>query len=218
MNKTMFMAMTTHAVSEGENQKVFCKLAIREQWLNKAICGNKHRDSVSCGLQLFHDLHKIVHRIWTSRSPSGAAAAVAEAAAVSGDPMDDVAFGDDDDHPRKKRRRGVVAERPTRANPCKGKVFTCNCPSVPPEAFPSNKETRCISLLALDHQTIWLSIDDVDWALKYLYAQYMIKMDEVLPADGPGQHGVPAESAAPAAAESAAAPPAETEPADEAAA
>ena len=218
LGNTTFMPMTTQAVSEGENQKVYCKLAIREQWLNKAICGNKHRDSGSCGLMLFQDLHKIVKRIWNSRSPDGAAAAVAEAAAVTDDPMNDVAGGDDDGHPDKRRRRGVIAERRTRANPCKGKVFKCNCPSVCPEAYPSNKETRCISLLVLDHQTIWLSIDDVDWALKYLYAQYMVKMDEVLPADGPGQHGVPAESAAPAAAESAAAPPAETEPADEAAA
>ena len=218
LDNTTFMPMTTQAVSEGENQKVFCKLAIREQWLNKAICGNKHRDSVSCGLKLFHDLHKIVHRIWTSRSPGGAAAAVAEAAAVTDDPMNDVAGGDDDGHPEKRRRRGILAERRTRANPCKGKVFKWNCPSLCPEAYPGNKETRCISLLILDHQTIWLSIDDVDWAVKYLYAQYMVKMDEVLPADGPGQHGVPAESAAPAAAESAAAPPAETEPTDEAAA
>ena len=69
----------------------------------------------------------------------------------------------------------------------------------------------------LDHQTIWLSIDDVDWAMKYLYAQYMLKSVQVLPDDDPGPSGAPAESAAPAAAESAAAPPAETEPAGEAA-
>ena len=217
MDNITFMPMTTQAVvSESENQKVFCKFALREPWVKKAVLGNKRRVN-ACHLRLFVDLHKIVTHIWNGW-PVCAAAAVTEAAAVTDDPTNDVAGGDDDGRPEKRRRRSIWVEPRTRANPCKGKVFKCNCSSLCPEAYPGNKETRCISLLILDHQTIWLSIDDVDWAVKYLYAQYMVKMDEVLPADHPGQHGVPAESAAPAAAESAAAPPAETEPADEAAA
>ena len=82
--------------------------------------------------------------------------------------MNEIAGGDDGGQPEAKRRRGLVSQRRSRANPCKGKIFTFNCPSLCPEAYPSNKETRCSSLLVLDHQTIWLSIDDVDWAMKYL--------------------------------------------------
>ena len=58
-----------------------------------------------------------------------------------------------------------------------------------PEAYPGNKETRCISLLILDHQTIWLSIDDVDWAIKYLYAQYALKNVRALADDDSGPCG-----------------------------
>ena len=220
MGKASFMAMTTQAVSEGENQKVFCKMSINQQWLCKAIIGTKTRtiDVATCRLNLLQDLHALVTHTWKGRSSDGPAAAVAEADAANDDSMNEIVGGDDGGPADAKRRRGLVSQRRSRANPCKGKIFTFDLPSFCPGAFPNNKETRCISLLILDHQTIWLSIDDVDWAVKYLYAQYMVKMDEVLPADHPGQHGVPAESAAPAAAESAAAPPAETEPADEAAA
>ena len=191
MCTSSFMSMTTQAVREGENQKLFCKLSIYEQWLCKAITGVKTRtiDVTTCRLRLLQDLHALVKRTWDSRSPDGAAAAVAEAAAVTDDPMNDVAGGDDDGHPEKRRRRGIIVERRTRANPCKGKVFKCNCSSLCPEAYPGNKETRCISLLILDHQTIWLSIDDVDWAVKYLYAQYALKNVRVLADDDSGPCG-----------------------------
>ena len=212
MDNTTFMPMTTQAVSEGNNQKVFCKLTLRDPWLKKAIFGNKHRVS-ACGLRLFVDLHKIVTHIWNGW-PVCAAAAVTEAAAVTDDPTNDVAGGDDDGRPEKRRRRSIWVERRTRANPCKGKVFKCNCSSLCPEAYPGNKETRCISLLILDHQTVWLSIDDVDWAIKYLYAQYMLKnVAVVLPSDtgpsgAPPAAGNPTEASEPAGAGAAAAEPA----------
>ena len=191
MGKASFMAMTTHAVSEGENQKVFCKISINQQWLCKAICGNKTRniDASTCRLQLLQDLHALVTKTWRGRPSDGPAAAVAEADAPNDDPMNEIAGGDDSGPADAKRRRGVVSQRRSRANSCKGKIFTFDLPSFCPEAFPTNKETRCISLLMLDHQTIWLSIDDVDWVVKYLYAQYMLKSIQVLPDDDPGPCG-----------------------------
>ena len=190
LDNTTFMPMTTQAVvSEGKNQKVFCKLALREPWVKKAIFGNKPRVN-ACHLRLFVDLHKIVTHIWNGW-PVCAAAAVTEAAAVTDDPTNDVAGGDDDGRPEKRRRRSIWVERRTRANPCKGKVFKCNCSSLCPEAYPGNKETRCISLLILDHQTVWLSIDDVDWAVKYLYAQFQLMGVPVVEPEDPGPQHAP---------------------------
>ena len=191
MCTSSFMTMTTQAVREGENQKVFCKLSIYEQWLCKAITGVKTRtiDVTTCRLTLLQDLHALVKRTWSGRSPDEPAAAVAEADAANDDPMDEIVGGDDAGPPNAKRRRGAVSQRRLRINPCKGKVFTFTMPSLCPEAFPNNTATRRISLLMLDHQTIWLSIDDVDWAIKYLYAQYALKNVRVLADDDSGPCG-----------------------------
>ena len=191
MCTSSFMSMTTQAVREGENQKLFCKLSIYEQWLCKAITGVKTRtiDVTTCRLTLLQDLHALVKRTWNGRSPDGPAAAVAEADAANDDPMNEIVGGDDGGPPDAKRRRGVVAQRRSRANPCKGKIFTFNMPSLCPEAFPDNKATRRISLLIRDHQTIWLSIDDVDWALQYLHVQYALACLRVLADDDKGPCG-----------------------------
>ena len=191
MGKSSFMAMTTHAISDGENQKVFCKISINQQWLCKAIIGVKTRtiDVATCRLMLLQDLHALVKRTWSGRSPDDPAAAVAEADAANDDPMNEIVAGDDGGPPDAKRRRGVISQRRSRANPCKGKIFTFNMPSLCPEAFPNNKATRCISLLMRDHQTIWLSIDDVDWALQYLHAQYALTCFRVLADDDKGPCG-----------------------------
>ena len=192
MGKSSFMAMTTHAISDGENQKVFCKISINQHWLCKAIIGVKSRtmDVSACRLGFIQDLHGLVTRTWNgARSLGEPAPAVAEADAANDDPMDEVVGGDDAGPPNAKRRRGAVSQRRLRINPCKGKIFTFTMPSLCPEAFPNNKATRRISLLMLDHQTIWLSIDDVDWAIKYLYAQYALKNVRVLADDDSGPCG-----------------------------
>ena len=106
MGKASFMAMTTQAVREGENQKVFCKISINQQWLCKAIIGTKTRtiDVATCRLMLLQDLHALVKRTWSGRSPDDPAAAVAEADAANDDPMNEI-VGADDGGPR----RGLTA-------------------------------------------------------------------------------------------------------------
>ena len=191
MGKSSFMAMTTHAISDGENQKVFCKISINQHWLCKAIIGVKSRtmDVSACRLGFIQDLHGLVTRTWNGARSQDLRDLVAEADAGNDDPMDEVVGGDDAGPPNAKRRRGAVSQRRLRINPCKGKVFTFTMPSLCPEAFPNNTATRRISLLMLDHQTIWLSIDDVDWAIKYLYAQYALKNVRVLADDDSGPCG-----------------------------
>ena len=159
--------------------------------MRKAIIGTKTRtiDVATCRLVLLQDLHALVKRTWNGRSPDGPAAAVAEADAANDDPMNEIVAADDSGPPDAKRRRGVISQRRSRANPCKGKIFTFNMPSLCPEAFPDNKATRRISLLIRDHQTIWLSIDDVDWALQYLHVQYALACLRVLADDDKGPCG-----------------------------
>ena len=50
---------------------------------------------------------------------------------------------------------------------------------------------RRISALLLDHQTIWLPIDDVDRVVKYLYAQYQLMGVPVVEPEDPGPQHAP---------------------------
>ena len=59
------------------------------------------------------------------------------------------------------------------------------------EAYPGYSDRRRISILLLDHQTIWLSIDDVDWAVKYLYAQFQLMGVPVVEPEDPGPQHAP---------------------------
>ena len=65
-------------------------------------------------------------------------------------------------------------------------VVTHSLPEKCPEAFPENEEMRTVRLLMMDHQTIWLALEDVDWAIKYLYAQYQVQGVPVLAPDDAG--------------------------------
>ena len=42
---------------------------------------------------------------------------------------------------------------------------------VPEEVDPTNEARRQITLFIMDRRTVWIPLTDVDWAVKYLYAQ-----------------------------------------------
>ena len=48
-------------------------------------------------------------------------------------------------------------------------------PAVSPEEDPRSTSTRTIQLYVVDRKQVWLDIDDVEWALRFLYMQYVLK-------------------------------------------
>ena len=46
--------------------------------------------------------------------------------------------------------------------------------------------TRTIQLYVVDRKQVWLDIDDVEWALRFLYMQYVLKGVPVVSPDDAG--------------------------------
>ena len=68
------------------------------------------------------------------------------------------------------------------------------------ETHPNSIETRLVRLYAVSKREIWMHIDDVNWAVKYLYAQHMLKGVAAVSPDDVGPSGaaaVPEESTPP---------------------
>ena len=57
-----------------------------------------------------------------------------------------------------------------------------------PEVDPNGTKRRNVSVYVEDRKTIWLSIDDVAWAVQYLYTQNQLKGIPMVAANdaGPG--------------------------------
>ena len=74
-------------------------------------------------------------------------------------------------------------------NHCKKTCVTLQMPERCPEQDPKCTELRTIRLFIEDRKQIWLHLDDVEWAVKYLYAQNVLKGVPLVPADSAGPGG-----------------------------
>ena len=54
-----------------------------------------------------------------------------------------------------------------------------------PGAFPCAKE-RIVTSYVHDTRTVWLPLQDVDWAIQYMYAQNILKDVAHVPSDSVG--------------------------------
>ena len=75
-----------------------------------------------------------------------------------------------------------------RANATKHCISTLDMPSECPEVDPNGTKIRTVTVYVHDRKQIWLSVDDVAWAVEYLYKQSSLKGIPVVAADdaGPG--------------------------------
>ena len=109
------------------------------------------------------------------------------------DPMDEIETGMLVETPTKpdrcKRRRVDNSSKPpTRHSSAKNKIVVTEFPQVPPEVDPKTEALRKIRLYIADRKQVCLHLQDVDWAVKYMYAQNVLKGVGVVPGDsaGPG--------------------------------
>ena len=73
-------------------------------------------------------------------------------------------------------------------NAAKHCITTIDMPYECPEVDPNKTKMRTLSVYVEDRKTIWLSIDDVEWVVQYLYTQNQLKGVPVVAANdaGPG--------------------------------
>ena len=60
-------------------------------------------------------------------------------------------------------------------NKAKTKIVYAKVRELTPEEDPNGTEKRRICLFIDDRKTIWLDIEDVPWAIRFLYVQNMLK-------------------------------------------
>ncbi len=70
--------------------------------------------------------------------------------------------------------RGRGAKRP-RENPGRGKVVTVEMPLVCLEVDPTGTKKHSVRLYVERRSQVWLHLDDANWEVKDMYAQYMLK-------------------------------------------
>ena len=162
------MPMTTTTVNVRGKKTVFVKLGVREAWMITATTGQKrHQNSSICRTSLLQLLHN------KKDDACNGAADIGDRADEEGehDPMADLDVGADvskTKSPGKKRNHYYQ-------NHAKNRFVVCQLPQFCPEAAPDCTLTRDVTLYVRDRKTIWICIDDVEWAIRYLYAQNMLK-------------------------------------------
>ena len=95
--------------------------------------------------------------------------------------------------PKKEKTRGCGGSRERYYNNvAKSTIFYTYMPEKPPQEDPSETDQRRIAFYIQDRLTIWLDIDDVAWAVRFLYVQNMLNGTPLVQPDSTEPPGVTA--------------------------
>ena len=169
--KANFM-QTRKIVIEGHDA-VFAHFSNNLPWVMKCVTGQINASRACMGrCKLSTDIFRRVH----------AACDSGVVAIDEPDPMNAI-----DDGSTEKKEEGK-AKRSRKANMCKGMCIKLEFPSQCLEAYPNCMSTRTITVFVETRCKIWLSIEDVPWAIEYMHEQHTLKgVIAVDPEDvGPG--------------------------------
>ena len=178
--------MTSKTVT-GPDQKniTFVKMAVSETWLIMATTGQaKHTASSFGRTSLLEDLRLEIQKLCDGEESSYSPAKSKESEDY--DPMAEV--DQDDQHPQnttKTRGRGQKRARYYKNHVSK-QVVTLSMPARCPEEDPNCTKVRNIRLYIEDRVQVWLDLADVEWAVKFLYVQNLLKGVPLIPEDSTG--------------------------------
>ena len=191
-----FLPLETIKPPNAPKSEIYVKMHLKSAWLVKAVTGyhNPSHGSIF-RTTLIKDLRLIVQRACEGGIPVEDESAVAEENddEEEHDPMNEIEPGMLVETPTKpdrcKRRRVDNSSKPpTRHFPAKNKIVVTEFPQVPPEVDPNTEAHRKVRLYITDRKQVCLHLQDVDWAVKYMYAQCVLKGVGVVPGNsaGPG--------------------------------
>ena len=189
------MSVTAKRIPVGRELKWFVKMSTSEAWLVKATTGqNKHSHSSFGRTSLLPTLREKVNQVCNGEGNDvieGQASEEDEEVAEGEnegeyDPMNELDLGAESCvTPKKTRGRGTKRVRYYH-NRAKDRIFVTNMPKHCPEKAPDCKERCKITMYVEDRKTIWLCIDDVEWAIRYLYVQHILKGVPLVSPDSQG--------------------------------
>ena len=171
------MAMVTKTIDDTDGKKkIFAKMRASENWLVMATCGHGNKNKSSFDrTSLIEDLRERICRLC-----DGVDAIDGKQVDTGGeyDPMSEI--GSSTDGPTGSEQLAIVAvDVKGRAryyrNRAKNCIVTVNMASRCPEVDPNCTQMRPVKLFITDRVTVWLSLDDVEWAMGYLFHQNQLK-------------------------------------------
>ena len=153
------------------------KLASSEVWLILATLGSKRSSTGSFGrTSLLDGLRAKVQTYCDGEASRSSGVAMAS---DKYDPMVEV-VQDEIDSPSKINVQGHKRLR-YHGNIANTSIVTLDVPARSPEEDPECTEVRQIRFYVVDRQAIWLHIDDVESAVRCLYAQNFLKGVPLVP-------------------------------------
>ena len=169
-------------IQVGANAKWFAKIATTEKWLLMATTGFGVLNSSFRRTSLPDTLREKVEQ-----ACNGGIETKASLDESDYDPMVELDF-DDSHSPKKTSGQGLKRQRYYH-NHAKNRIAVINMPVYCPEQVADCKEMREITLFIQDRRQIWLCIDDVEWAIRYLYVQNQLKGVSLVSPDSQGPSG-----------------------------
>ena len=166
-------AVTSKSI-EGSDKKqhIFVKMAFSERWLLTATCGSGDKNkSAFSRTSLLTILREHIIRL-----ADGIEAI--DTTPVAGDedydPMSEICGAPATAGTTRLPTdvRGRVRYYKNRAKNC---IVTVNVASRCPEIDPTCTQMRPVKLFITDRKIVWMSIDDVGWAISYLFDQHHLK-------------------------------------------
>ena len=186
------IATKTVRCKDSSVEERFVKLALTDQWLIGAATGTTKYTASSFGrTALLQDLRAHVEKLCdgeeASESPDGQEAEVQE---EDYDPMAEIEQNEEA-HADGTKVAGVQGVKRTRyyKNHVKNTVVTVSMPARCPEQDPNCKDVRKIKLFIEDRKQLWLHINDLPWAIQYLYVQNLLKGVPIVHPDSAGPGG-----------------------------
>ena len=161
-------------------EHTFVKLDLNQSWILHATAGQGRRwtHSLSARTTLVDRLRTCVQQ---------ACDGVLEAPVTSDerDPMDDVDVSDDESPSKRSKQHDGKRLRYTKVV-YKNSIVEVPFPERPPEVAKDVGDVQTIKLYIEDRKKIWLHIDHVPWALRWMYIQIQLKGVPLVDADSAG--------------------------------
>ena len=157
------------------------KMLASEPWLIGAVTGQKTHGLLA-RTRLLTTLRTYVEQACNGELDTRAAE---EQGGDEYDPMQEIEV-DDGTHSRSRGGQSKARVRYPRQNKAKNRLVTVIAPAVSPEEDPMSTSTRTIQLYVVDRKQVWLDLDDVEWALRFLYMQFALKGVPVVSPDDTG--------------------------------
>ena len=155
----------------------FARMALREPWLCKAVTGQTCPQRTSIGrTTLLSQIHARIKQACDGNGDSANAD-------LKSDPMNEVDASAQP--PEAKRRRTSSRPRNKVKNSCLCFDFPSKCPTMHPDCT----EMRSITVYVKDRSQIWLDIEDVAWAVEYMFDQNVLKGVAAVPPGDTGPDG-----------------------------